>query len=85
MNVKILTDDKLLDKIDEVKKRIGIDVSKYSTAIDLICDSVLDDLELKEKYLNAMEYLFTECSSGGSDISSDAMKDCIMVYKSITG
>ena len=88
MTVRIVTDTSVLDKIDEVKKRFGIEVAEYSTAIGMICDVVLDDLELKEKYVNAMECLFTslmERDSGNVDVSSDLMKECMTVYQSIAG
>ena len=88
MTVRIVTDTSVLDKIDEVKRRLGIEVAEYSTAIGMICDVVLDDLELKEKYVNAMECLFNslmELNSGNVDVSSDLMKECMTVYQSIAG
>ena len=86
MNVRIVTDDTLLDKIDEVKNRLGIKVNKYSTAIGMICDVVLADLELKKKYTEAMENLFSllqESNSGSVDMSSESVKEGLLVYQSI--
>ena len=88
MTIRIVTDTSVLDKVDEVKKRLGIEVAEYSTAIGMICDVVLDDLELKEKYVNVMECLFSslmERDSGNVDVSSDLMKECMTVYQSIAG
>jgi len=48
MNVRIVSNDAILDKIDAVKKILGIDVKDYSSAIRMICDQVLDLLEVIE-------------------------------------
>jgi len=88
MNVKIVTDDKLLEKIDKVKNHLGIDVNNYSTAIGLICDATLDDLELKEKYMEVMEKLFNLLMNSNSEsfiMTSEVLKEGMMVYKNIIG
>jgi len=48
MNVRIVSNDNILDKIDVVKEILGIDVKDYSSAIGMICDQVIELLEVVE-------------------------------------
>jgi len=48
VNVRIVSNDNILDKIDVVKEILGIDVKDYSSSIGMICDQVIELLEVVE-------------------------------------
>ena len=52
MEAKFSMDTNLMDKIDEVKKRLGIDSKNYVMSIENICDTVLELMEKYEDYLD---------------------------------
>ena len=85
MEAKFSMDTKLMDKIDQVKKRLGIDSKNYVMSIENICDTVL---ELMEKYEEHMEIMFKLLMEYWSDIvyaNSATLKECLLTYQSIAG
>ena len=87
MVTRFVTEEKVLDKIDEVKKKLGIEVSNYSSAMEAICNFALEELELRKKYEENLECMFNLLMEYRSDLvysNGLVLKEFLQTYKTIT-
>ena len=62
-------------------------LKNYSSAMEKICDFVLEELELRKKYEENLECMFNLLMEYRSDIvytDSPEVTECLQTYKTIT-